>query len=155
MDSEPEKKGRYLATHTDDDAAVLRDVDSGQVHTLSENPGLETGDVLDGTVAPDLPMEITYSVVSVERRRQISVEVSEEPPTAQERDLAGEIGAVTRRKRAGTGEIHVIAVPEAETDAAVAEIQTDKETLARAARLDVNRVEIRHTSGVVSVRYMP
>jgi hypothetical protein len=155
MNSEPEKKGRYLATHTDDDSAVLRDVDSGQVHTLSENPGLETGDVLDGTVAPDLPMEITYSVVSVETRRQISVEVSEEPPTTQERELAGEMGAVTRQERAGVGEIHVLAVPEAETDAAVAEIRADEETLARAARLGVNRVEIRHTTGLLSIRYMP
>jgi hypothetical protein len=63
---------------------------------------------------------------------------------------------LTRRERAGTGEIHVITVPEEETEQAVADVADDEEnTLARAARLGVNRVEIRAAPGVVAVRYMP
>jgi hypothetical protein len=149
------KEGTFLVTHAEADSAVLKDVDGGQVNTLSENPGVEAGDVLEGTVAPDPPMEVTYSVVGVESRRSLSVEVSEEPPTAQERDLAGEEGEVVRTERAGVGEIHVITVPEGTTEQAVEEVREDEETLARAARLGVNRVEIRSDEGLVSVRYLP
>jgi hypothetical protein len=150
------KEGRFLVTHAEADSAVLKDVDGGQVHTLSENPGVEAGDVVQGTVAPDPPMEVTWSVVEVETRWRLSVEVSEEPPTAQERDLApAEVGDVTRRERAGEGEIHVLTVPEPDTEAAVADVRDDEGTLTRAARLGVNRVEIRHEAGLVSVRYLP
>jgi hypothetical protein len=149
-------EGRFLVTHAEDDSAVLRDVDSGQVHTLSENPGVEAGDVLQGTVSPDPPMEVTWSVVEVDTRWRLSVEVSEEPPTAQERDLApAATGEVVREERAGEGEIHVLTVPEGDTGTAVTEVREDEETLARAARLGVNRVEIRHEPGLLSVRYLP
>jgi hypothetical protein len=149
-------EGRFLVTHAEDDSAVLKDVDGGQVHTLSENPGVEAGDALEATVAPDPPMEVTWRVVEVASRRRLTVEVSEEPPTAHERDLApAAVGDVTRTERAGEGEIHVLTVPEADTEAAVADVRDDEATLVRAARLGVNRVEIRHEAGLVSVRYLP
>jgi hypothetical protein len=154
-------EGRFLVTHADGDSAVLKDVESGQVHTLAENPGVEERDVLEATVAPEPPMEVTWRVTEVRERRALGVEESDEPPTAQERDLATEVevGDFVRRERAGEGEIHVLTVPPEEVEAAVADVLDDEGTLARAARLGVARVEVRSTTtgdrGVVSVRYMP
>lgn len=152
-----EQEGRFLVTHADEGSAVLKDVDGGQVHTLAENPGVETGDLIEGAVAPEPPMEVTYRLVDLETRRNLTVEESPEPPTQQERGLAAEqpIGDVTKRERAGEGEIHILAVPEAETETAVEDIIDDEATLVRAARLQVERVEIRSEPGVVSIRYLP
>ena len=152
-----EQEGRFLVTHADEGSAVLKDVDRGQVHTLAENPGVETGDLVEGTVTPEPPMEVTYRLVDVEIRRNIAVEESPEPPTKQERDLAAEqpVGEVTATERAGEGEIHVLAVPEERTESTVEDVLNDEATLVRAARLDVDRVEVRSDSGVVSVRYLP
>ena len=150
-------EGRFLVTHADGDSAVLKDVESGQVHTLAENPGVEERDVLEATVAPEPPMEVTWRVTEVRERRSLGVEESDEPPTAQERDLATEVevGDFVRRERAGEGEIHVLTVPPEEVETAVADVLDDEETIARAARLGVDRVEVRGHDDVVSVRYMP
>nr|WP_154018311.1 DUF5812 family protein [Halolamina sediminis] len=156
MDGETE--GTFLVTHADDDSAVLRDVDRGQVHTLSSNPGLSVDDAVEGVVAPEPPLEVTAELVEVEERRPLSIDESREPPTKQEREIAAEqsVGELTKQERAGIGEIHVISVPEDETEAAVEDVLDDREaTLGRAARLGVNRVEIRSEPGVVSVRYLP
>ncbi|MFW5963804.1 MAG: DUF5812 family protein [Natronomonas sp.] len=152
-----EQEGRFLVTHADAESAVLKDVDRGQVHTLAENPGVEEREVIEGTVAPEPPMEIQYQLVDFESRRRLSVEHSAEPPTKQERDIAAEQpeGELTTRERAGTGEIHVLTVPDPETEAAVEDVLDDEGTLSRAARLGVNRVEVRSEAGVVSVRYLP
>ena len=154
-------EGRFLVTHADGDSAVLKDVESGQVHTLADNPGVEEHDVVEATVAPEPPMEVTWRVLEVRERRALRVEASDEPPTARERDVAGEqdVGDLARRERAGEGEIHVLTVPPGEVEAAVADVLEDEGTLARAARLGVARVEVRSATdddhGVVSVRYMP
>lgn len=152
-----EQDGRFLVTHAEEDSAVLKDVDRGQVHTLAENPGIDTGDLLEGTVAPEPPMEMTYRLVEFQSRRNLTVEESPEPPTRQERELAAEqpTGELTTRERAGDGEIHVMAVPEARTEAAIEDVLEDEATLVRAARLDVERVEVRGEDGVLSVRYLP
>ena len=151
-------EGTFLVTHADDDSAVLRDVERGQVHTLSSNPGLSVDDAVEGTVAPEPPLAVTAELVEVEERCPLSISESREPPTKQEREIADEqsVGELTKQERAGIGEIHVISVPEAETEAAVEDVLEDREaTLERAARLGVNRVEIRSEPGVVSVRYLP
>jgi hypothetical protein len=150
-------EGHFLVTHADEGSAVLKDVDRGQVHTLADNPGVEAGDVLEGVVEPEPPMEVAYTLVEVETRRHLTVEESPEPPTAQERAVAADQpdGEVTRRERAGTGELHVLTVPDGETEAAVADVLEDEATLVRAARLGVERVEVRSDPGVVSVRYLP
>jgi len=153
-----ETEGTFLVTHADDDSAVLRDVERGQVHTLSSNPGLSEDDAVEGTVAPEPPLEVTAELVEVEERRPLSISESREPPTKQEREIAAEqsVGELTKEERAGIGELHVISVPEDETEAAVEDVLDDREaTLGRAARLGVNRVEIRSEPGVVSVRYLP
>lgn len=151
-------EGTFLVTHADADSAVLKDVDRGQVHTLSENPGLERHDAVVGAVAPDPPLNVTMRLVEVAERRTLSLRESEEPPTAHERDVAADqaVGDLTREPRAGVGELHVISVPEEETERAVADVLDDEEaTLARAARLGVARVEVRSEPGLVSVRYLP
>ncbi|MFD1569331.1 DUF5812 family protein [Halorubrum laminariae] len=152
------KESTFLVTHVEADSAVLKDVHDGQVHTLSSNPGLDEGDAIEATVAPDPPMEVTYQVIEVAERRSLSMRESEEPPTVHERELAAETstGELAREPRAGVGEVHVLTPPEEDTRDAVDDVLADREgTLARAARLGVNRVEIRSEPGVVSVRYLP
>jgi hypothetical protein len=152
------KEGTFLVTATDDDSAVLKDVTDGQVLTLSSNPGVERFEAVVGAVEPDPPLEVSWQLVDVESRRSLSVEASDEPPTADSRAAAADqsVGELTRRDRAGTGEIHVLTVEESDTERTVEDVVDDREaTLARAARLGVSRVEIRSEPGVVSVRYMP
>lgn len=152
------KESTFLVTHADDDSAVLKDVHDGQVHTLADNPGVEVDDAVEGTVAPDPPMEVSWQLTEIDDRRSLSIEKSEEPPTAREQELAADqpVGELTKEPRAGTGELHVITVPDDEADDAVSDVLDDREaTLSRAARLGVNRVEVRSAPGVVSVRYLP
>lgn len=150
--------GTFLVTHADDASAVLKEVHDGQVHTLASNPGVAVDDVIEGAVSPVPPLETSWQLVAADARRQLSLEQSEEPPTTHEKELAADqpVGELTKEPRAGTGELHIITVPESETEAAVEDVVDDREaTLLRAARLGVNRVEIRSAPGVVSVRYLP
>ncbi len=153
------KTGTFVVTHAEDDDAVVRDVDTAQIHTLSSNPGLEVRDVLEATVAPDPPLEVTWQVIEVAARRQIEVVDSDLEPTVASKDAAAdaEVGDLVRTERAGTGEIHVLSVPPEEVDDAAADVLEDLETVARAARLGVVRVEVRRSreDGVLSVRYLP
>jgi len=154
-----EKTGTFVVTHADAESAVLRDVADSQVHTLSSNPGVEVDDVLTATVAPDPPLEVSWQVVEVEARRQVELVHSDLSPTTQAMELAAdqEPGDLAREERAGTGEIHVLTVAEGTAADAAADILTDDATLARAARLDAVRVEVRTADdeGVVNVRYLP
>lgn len=151
------KGGTFLVTHADEESAVLRDVADGQVHSLAENPDLTAQEVLEATLEPEPPMEVTWRVVDIESRRSIPVETSPESPTRQAREIAADqpVGDVTRQERAGEGELHVISVPPERTAEAAAEVCEDEATLSRAARLGVDRVEVRADDGVVSVRYLP
>lgn len=153
-----EKTGTFLVTADDDGTAVLRNVADGQIHTLAENPGFDAGEAVEATVEPEPPLEVAWRVVDVAEQWAISVEESSESPTTLERDIAADqaVGELTERERAGTGEIHVLTVPEDGTDAAVADVLDDEEGLrSRAARLGVERVVVRSAPGVVSVRYLP
>lgn len=151
-------EGTFLVTAAEASSAVLRNVETGRVHALSSNPGVERGEVVEGAVAPDPPMNVSYRLIETESRRSVPIERSPEPPTAHSVELAAEqaVGDLTREPRAGTGEVHVLTVPADGTDDAVADVLDDDEQLrARAARLGVARVEIRSEPGVVSVRYLP
>lgn len=152
-----EREGRFAVTHADAESAVLKDVDSGEVCTLGENPGVEPDEVIEGRLEPEPPMEVAYRLAAVDSKRRVAIEESPEPPTTQERELAAEqsVGEMTSEERAGAGELHVITVPDDETEAAVEDVKDDEATLVRAARLGVARVEIRSEPGVVSVRYLP
>ena len=152
------KEGTFLVTAVDDDSAVLKDAHDGQVLALSSNPGVERFDAVEGVVEADPPLEVSWTLVDVEERRSLSVERSDEPPTGRTRDAAADqsVGELSRYERAGTGEVHVITVPEEDTDRAVDDVVEDEETtFSRAARLGVSRVEVRSEPGVVSVRYVP
>ncbi|KTG08941.1 hypothetical protein AUR64_14115 [Haloprofundus marisrubri] len=158
MTEDESKEGTFLVTAADDETAVLKDVEDGQVHTLASNPGVERYDAVEGVVSPDPPMNVTWQLVEVNSRRSLSIDQSSESPTTMARDVASEqpVGELTRRERAGIGEIHVVTVPEETTEQAVSDVLDDEEgLLSRAARLGVNRVEIRSSPGVVVVRYMP
>ncbi|EMA22394.1 hypothetical protein C443_10577 [Haloarcula argentinensis DSM 12282] len=150
-------EGTFLVTNADDASATLRNVADSQVLTVSDNPGIEAGEVVEGTVEPEPPMEVTYTVTEVAERRTIPVETADLAPTTQATEIAAEqaTGELTTVERAGEGEIHVLTVPEDETAEAAADIVDDEATLSRAARLGVDRVEVRTAEGVVSVRYLP
>jgi hypothetical protein len=149
--------GTFLVTAVDEASAVLLDVAGGRVHTLSENPGLERDDAVRGVLLADAT-GVTWSVAEEHERWTVSVGESDESPTAHARELAAEqdVGELTRRERAGEGELHVITVPEDRTADAVADVLADREgVLARVARLGVARAEVRSAPGVVVVRYLP
>lgn len=152
-----EKTGTFLVTYADEESAVLRDVHDAEVHTLADDPDLTRGEVLEATISAAPPVAVVWAVEAVEDRRTIPVEESPESPTALARNLAAEqaVGEVTTRERAGEGEVHVLTVPAERTEAAAADVVEDEKTVARAARLGVDRVEVRAADGVVSVRYLP
>lgn len=152
-----EKTGTFVVTNADEESAVLRDAADAQVHTLSAHPDLSVDEVLDATIRPEPPMEVTWELLSVSERREIPIETSPERPTKQAREIAAaqDVGEVTTRDRAGEGELHVLTVPEERTEEAVVDVREDDATLRRAARLGVDRVEIRADDGVLSVRYLP
>lgn len=153
-----EKESTFLVTHADEETAVLQDTADGQVHTLAGNPDVEAGDALAATIAEG-PMEVVWEVSGIDERWSLTTERSEEPPTTQEREIAAEQGngELTTRERAGVGEIHVLSVPPEGVAEAVSDVLDDEATLSRAARLGVNRVEVRSDAedGVVSIRYLP
>ncbi|WP_049902208.1 DUF5812 family protein [Halococcus agarilyticus] len=170
------KQGTFLVTHADDDSAVLKDTADGQVHTLATNPTLDADsdlagdgsegggalspdDAIEATIAPEPPLDVAWELREIRDRRSLTTERSSEPPTTQEREIAAgqNEGDLTRRERAGIGEIHVLTVPPKEVEDAIADVLDDEATLVRAADLGVERVEVRADTedGVVSVRYMP
>lgn len=151
------KEGTFLVTTADDASAVLQDVRDSQIHTLADNPGVEPGEIIVAALEPDPPMEVVWRVTDLREQYTVPVERSPEPPTQQARDVAAEqsVGDLSTRERAGEGEVHVLTVPPEETENAVADVIGDDETVARAARLGVERVEVRAADGVVSVRYLP
>ncbi|AAG20162.1 MULTISPECIES: DUF5812 family protein [Halobacterium] len=151
------KTATFFVSDASEDSAILTDVSDAQVHTLSENPGLSAGDVLDATITPDPPMHVTYSVASVAEHTQIPVTVSDETPTPNARDLAADLprGELATAERAGVGEIHVLSVGADNVSDAVDDVVADDQTVSRAARIGINRVEVRAGADFISVRYLP
>jgi hypothetical protein len=149
--------GTFVVTHADENSATLRNVDDSQVITLSEQPGLEAETVIEATVEPEPPMNVTYRLEKLETERSIPIEHVALEPTVQATDIAAAqpVGELTTQERAGEGEIHVLTVPDGEAEETAEEIADDEATLARAARFGSDRVEIRSGDGVVSVRYLP
>lgn len=150
------KTGTFLVTAVEG-SVIVRDVHSGQVHTLAVAPDVAVGEVLVATLEPEPPMEVTWRIADLTSRRTIPVESSDEGPTRQAREVAAEqeTGGLTRIEREGEGELHVITVPDDQTAQAVADVVDDETTLVQAATLGVDRVEVRSTPGIVSVRYLP
>ncbi|MFP9192603.1 DUF5812 family protein [Natronosalvus vescus] len=156
-----EKTGTFVVTHAEDESVVLRDVDSAQVHTLAANDGLAVHDVLEATIAPEPPLEVAWTLIDVDERRTVDLVDSDLEPTQHSRELVAdcEVGDLQQHERAGRGEIHVVRVPEERVEDAARDVLEDEETIARAARLEAVRVEVRRSvedgDGVLSVRYLP
>ena len=152
-----DKQGTFLVTEVDGDRAVLSDVTDGQIHPVEGHPDLEPEEVLEATLATEPPLDVVWRVDSLHERRRIEVTVADERPTRTSREIAESlaVGDLDRRERADYGEIHVLRVPAEETHAAAEDVAADIQTVSRAARLGVRRVEIRAADGVLSVRYLP
>lgn len=150
-----EKAGTFLVTAADEATVQLADVADGQVIALSSNPGLEPGDVVEGAVAPDPPLGVTWSLVEVDSRHHLTVEALDEPPGDRAQALAEPLSTgELARERLENGELHTFSVRPADTAAAVEEVVADEATRRRAARLGARRAEVRGADGVVSVRYL-
>jgi len=155
-----ETTATFLVTEADADSAVLRDVDTGQIYTLADNDaGYEPEMVVGATVAPVPPMEVTHEVIEEDYARVVDVVDTDLSPTRQAYETAETlaVGEVERIEREGTGELHVLAVPPADTEGAARDVVEDEHTIARAARVGAVRVEVRRDAeeGVLNVRYLP
>ena len=150
------KAGTYLVTAADDATAELADVDDGQVVALSSNPGLAAGEVVEGTVSPDPPLGVSWSLVDVEARYRVAVEAVDEPPGERARELVAPLGEGELATRPlPDGELHALSVPPSATESAVDDVVEDEATVRRAAGLGARRAEVRGADGVVSIRYLP
>lgn len=149
-------EGTFVVVEADAETAVLRDVADARVHAVGDHPDLAVGEVVEATLEPDPPLELSWTVAELHDRRTVTVEAVAEPPTRQARELAPEaVGGLATTERAGEGELHVLRVAPEDTASAVEDVLEDRATLARAARLGVGRVEVRSADGVVAVRYLP
>ena len=162
--SSEEVTGRFVVDEAGE-SAIVRDVASGQVFTLADNPGFEPGAVVDATLSPRRPLGVAYSVVSVAATRTIPVAVSETAPTERVRAAGSELavgesrrlddGGEDESEGEGIGEIHVIGVESGRASERAQELADGSLTEA-AARHDARGVELRwdESAGFVSVRYL-
>jgi len=146
-------QGTFLVVEADTESAVLRAVDTGQVVTLSDDPGVAAGEVIDATVEPD-ETGIAYTA-TVEGRRDIVVEAVDDPPDDRAVAAADDADPGEVRILDGSGKtVHVLPVPPDQTVDAVRDILEDAATVERAARLGTDGVEVRSERGLVAVRYI-
>jgi hypothetical protein len=151
-----EKAGTFLVRAADEATAELTDVEDGQVLALSSNPGLDTGDVIEGRVSADPPLGVSWSLVAVDARHRVTTEAVDEPPADRAQELVESLptGELARAELPD-GELHVLTVPRDETEVAVKDVLEQETTRRRAARIGARRVEVRGADGVVAVRYVP
>jgi hypothetical protein len=158
---EPETAyGTFYVKYAEDTALTLHEVETGQIFTVIENPGIETHEIIEASLIAQPPMQVSYLIDDLDAQYSIAVEVSEEAPTQTVRELAGELdtGESLPINRKGKGEIHILRVDPDEVERIVEELPEDELTHKNAARYDdVDRVEIRSDAemGLVSVRYLP
>ncbi|AGN01949.1 hypothetical protein L593_10020 [Salinarchaeum sp. Harcht-Bsk1] len=148
--------GTFLVTEADPESAILRNVEDGQLHTLSTNPDLDAGEVVEATLTAEPPMEVTWTA-EIDDRRTIECEVVDLEPTTRSAEAAASLaeGELERFERAGEGEVHVLTVGADGVETAVDDVLDDEATIERAARLGAVRVEIRTGDEFLSVRYLP
>ena len=156
-----EVTGTFYVKYAQEMAVTLHDVDTAQICTLIENPGFERHDIVEGTLAAQPPMGVSYLVEELDAHYSVPVEASPEAPTKQVRDIATTdlaVGDAMAIEREGKGEIHILRVEPDQTAQTVEDLLDDEMTYKNAARYsDVERVEIRTDEdlGVVSIRYLP
>ena len=159
-DEEPEREaGTFYVKHVEDVAVTLHEVDTGQIYTIVENPGLERREIIEATLIANPPLQVSYVIDELKNQRTVPVEVSPEQPTTQAENVAGDMesGQAVAIEREGEGEIHVLTVEPDQTEETIEEVTDDEMIYKNAARYGVGRVEIRSdaSDGLVSIRYLP
>ncbi len=151
--------GTFYVKYAEESAVTLHEVESGQIFTLIENPGVEAHDIIEASLVAQPPMEVSYLVDEMDDHYSIPVETSPEPPTSHVRDIAMDLdfGESIPIDREGEGEIHILRIEPDDVERVADELHTDELTYKNAARYAVGRVEIRtdDEDGVVSIRYLP
>lgn len=155
-------RGTYLVTHSDredeqgDTSTVLQDVETGQIHPIT-GQSFPAGEIIEATLVPEPPLEVTWTVDTIDRQYAIEITVLDEGPDDHARTIAADTttGQLHREPLDGGGELHILPVPAEQRAAAIEDIRTDDETRARAARIGATRVEIRAGEEFLSVRYLP
>lgn len=156
-----EVTGTFYVKHAEEISATLHEVNTAQICTLTENPGLERHEIVEATLQAQPPMGVSYLIDDLVDQYTVPVELSQESPTTHVRDIAtGEldVGDAIAIEREGLGEIHILRVDPGQTAHTAEELLDDEMTYKNAARYDdVTRVEIRtdESDGIVSIRYMP
>lgn len=149
----------YLVTAVDEESAVVRDVDSGGVHTVVDHPDLEQGEVVEGTLEEAADHGLTWTLATVGDRWTPRVTVTDLEPTRRTREAVEDrpAGTLERLERAGEGTVHAISVDPGSATGGAREVAEDEATRERAARLGAVTVEIRYDddAGVLAVRYLP
>jgi len=156
-DEMEEVTSRFYVKHTEDVAVTLHEIDSEQIYTLIENPGLETHQILDATITENPPLGVSYVLEEIHSQETIPVEYSDEPPTRQVQQIVTDMehGQAVAIEREGEGEIHVLHVDPDDTAETAEGIDDDETTYKNAARYGIERVEVRTDEGIVSIRYLP
>lgn len=151
-----EVTGRFVVVEADE-SVVLRSVGSGQVFTLSNNPGVESTAVLDATLVPQQPLGLTHTVASIEAARTVPVRLSADPPSdpAQSAGASLAPGESAAPGHPDGGVLHVIGVAPDSAAARARALKEDDSLRVTAARHGLFTVEIRwsESSGFVTVRY--
>lgn len=159
-DDSPElESGTFYVKHTEETAVTLHEVNTTQIYTLIQNPGLRAHDLIEATLMAQPPMEVSYVIHELHERWNVPIEVSSEPPTRQVQKAVAEMDTMqaVALDREGEGEIHVLSVDPENVERTVEELADDEMTYKNAARYGVERVEIRtdEEAGIVSIRYLP
>lgn len=158
---EPETSaGTFYVKYAQESAATLHEVNTAQICTLVDHPGLETHDIIEATLVAQPPMQVSYVIQDLQDHYTIPIETSSEPPTQQVMEIASEmdVDEAVAIEREGKGEIHILRVNPEYTSHTAEELYDDEMTYKNAARYEtVERVEIRtdEDEGVVSIRYLP
>lgn len=157
---EPETKtGTYYVKYAEEKAVTLHDVDTAEINTLIQNPGIETHDIIEATLIAQPPMEVSYILKEMHDHYSIDVETSPESPTKQVMDISEQMDEdeVIAIEREGNGEIHILKINPADVARTADSLDDDEKPYKNAADVGVDKVEIRtdEDEGVISIRYLP
>lgn len=157
---EPETKtGTFYVKFAEEKAVTLHNVDTAEINTLIENPGLETHDIIEAELIAQPPMEMSYLIKELRDHYSIDVETSPEPPTTQVMEIGEQMDEdeVIAIEREGNGEIHILKIAPENVARTADSLDDDEKPYKNAADVGVDRVEIRtdEDEGIISIRYLP
>jgi hypothetical protein len=157
---EPEtRSGVYYVKYAEDRAVTLHNIETAEICTLVENPGLEAHEIIEATLIAQPPMEVSYLIKDLDDHYTIDVETSPEPPTARVMDIADQMDedGVVAIEREGNGEIHILKVAPDDVERIANSLDDDEKPYKNAVDVGVDYVEVRSDAdeGVISIRYLP